>query len=98
MDTITLILHGADWECPCVQRFKESMEKYVQKIVTGWERKEEGKERRERERRKCICIILHVPIMLANIDNKIPLFINIKSSIFKKSLNHTENLEVDIVQ
>lgn len=36
--------------------------------------------------------------MLANIDNKIPLFINIKSSIFKKSLNHTENLEVDIVQ
>ena len=89
MDTLTLMLHGADWEPPCVQRFKESVEKYIQKIVTGWERKEgrrEGeKERRGREGRKYIHIILHVPMVLANIDIKSPWFINIKSSILKEA-------------
>lgn len=81
MDTITLILCGADWEPPCVQRFKQSLEKYIQKIVTGWGRKEGEKERRGREGRKHVCIILHVPMVLANIDIKILWFINIKSSI-----------------
>lgn len=79
MDTVTALLHGADWEPPCVQSFKGSVEKYTQKCcnylgdVGG---KEEEKERRKG--RKCICIILHVPRILTNIDIRLLWFINIK--------------------
>lgn len=56
MDTVTLMLRGTDWEPPCVQRFKESVEKYTQKIVTSCGRKEGGnkgeQEGRGREGRK----------------------------------------------
>jgi len=60
MDTVTLMLCGADWEPSCVQRFKESVENIYNKIVTGcWrkERRKEGeKEGRKREGRQRICL------------------------------------------
>lgn len=64
---------------------KKAWKNIYKKIVTCWERKEGRKERekegRGREGRKYVCVILHVRMVLANIDIKIPWIINIKSSI-----------------
>lgn len=57
--------------------------------------KEGEKKRRVREGRKSIHITLHVPMMLANIDVRLPWFINKKFSIKEKNIEH---IEVDIAQ
>lgn len=55
-------------------------------VVTVWERwREGGREGKKGEGREEIySIILHVPMMLANIDIRLPWFMNIKCSIKQK--------------
>lgn len=78
---------------------KQARKNTYQKMLTGCGRKEEEKEGKWKEGRKYICIILHVPMVLTNIDIMIAQFINIKSSIKKKKgQNHTDHIGVDITQ
>lgn len=74
MDTVTAILHRADWEPPCIQGFKSSMEKCIQKCCNclGEVGGEGGREGKNGEGRKYIRIILHVPMVLAYIDIRLP--------------------------